>query len=144
MRGSLPTAIAAELTLRLVVDGDATVAVPCVFRYVAEDPYAVHATFRTGFAEIRWTFSREILIEGMQRPSGLGDVVVWPESDGDSRLLLIALSSPTGEAVLECDLVHVEQFVQRTYDVVALGEESQRVDVDRCIDQILGEGLAGV
>lgn len=144
MRGSLPTAIAAELTLRLVVDGDSTVAVPCVFQYVAEDPFAVHTTFRTGFAEIRWTFSREILIEGMQRPSGLGDVVVWPETDGDRQLLLIALTSPTGEAVLECDLRHVEQFLERTYEIVPLGEETERVDVDTLIDQILGEGLAGV
>ncbi len=144
MSRSIPTAVTAELTLRMVVDSDRTIEVPCEFEYRSDEPYAVRATFRTGAADIEWMFARDLLLEGLQRPSGEGDVVIWPENHGDAPLVLLALNSPTGQAVLECDRPHVEQFIRRTFDIVAVGEEGSSVGVDRCIDLILGEGLKEV
>lgn len=144
MSRSIPTAVTAELSLRMVVDSDRTVEVPCEFEYRSDEPYAVRATFRTGAADIEWMFARDLLLEGLQKPSGEGDVVIWPENHGDEPLVLLALNSPSGQAVLECDRAHVEHFVRRTFDIVSVGEESTTVDVDRCIHQILGEGLKEV
>ena len=144
MQSHLPTAVTAELLLRMVVDSDRTVEVPCALEYRAEEPYAIRATFRTGATDIEWMFARDLLLEGLQRPSGEGDVVIWPENHGRSPLILLALNSPSGQAVLECDRPHVEAFLRRTFDIVAVGEEPVTVDIDRCIHGILGEGLTEV
>ena len=67
-----------------------------------------------------------------------------PSTTATSQLILIALNSPTGQAVLECDRAHIEHFVRRTFDIVAVGEEGTTIDIDRCINLILGEGLKEV
>lgn len=144
MQSNLPTAVTAELSLRMVVDSDRTIDVPCSFEYCIEDPYAVRATFRTGLADIEWMFGRDLVLEGLQRPSGEGDVVIWPEFQGSTPLVLIALSSPSGQAVLECDRAHIELFLRRTFDIVPVGQESATVDIDGTIDAILREGVSEV
>jgi hypothetical protein len=140
----LPTAVTAELSLRMVVDTDATIEVPCALEYRAEEPYAVRATFRTGVADIEWMFGRDLLLEGLQRPSGEGDVVIWPEHSGEHPLILLALNSPSGQAVLECDRPLVEVFLRRTFEIVPLGAEELTTDVDGWITGILGGGLTEV
>ncbi len=145
MSRSIPTAVTAELSLRMVVDYDRTIEVPCEFEYRSDEPYAVRATFHTGSADIEWMFARDLILEGLQRPSGEGDVVIWPEQhQGDAPLVLLALNSPSGQAVLECDRPHIEHFVKRTFDIVAVGDEASTVGIDRCIELILGEGLREV
>jgi Streptomyces sporulation and cell division protein, SsgA len=139
-----PTAVTAELTLRMVVDSQRTVAIPCSLEYRAEEPFAVRAIFRTGPADIEWSFARDLMIEGLQRPSGEGDVVMWPERQGPVPLLLIALNSPSGQAVLECESAHVEQFLRRTFQIVPLGDEGASLDIDATIAAILGEGLTAL
>jgi hypothetical protein len=141
MQSNLPTAVTAELSLRMVVDSERTIEVPCSLEYRAEEPYAVRATFRTGVADIEWMFSRDLLLEGLQRPSGEGDIVIWPENGGEQPLILLALNSPSGQAVLECDRPHVELFMRRTFQIVPVGQEGDCLDVDGLISAILGEGL---
>lgn len=144
MQSHLPTAVTAELSMRMVVDSDGTIEVPCALEYRAEEPYAIRATFRTGTADIEWMFARDLMLEGLQRPSGEGDVVIWPEHHGSEPLILLALNSPSGQAVLECDRTHVEMFLRRTFDIVALGEETAVATIDGCIAAILGGGLTEV
>jgi hypothetical protein len=140
MQSNLPTAVTAELSLRMVVDSDRTVEVPCSLEYCLEEPYAIRATFRTGLADIEWMFARDLLLEGLQRPSGEGDIVIWPEHQGATPLVLLALNSPSGQAVLECDRPHMELFLRRTFDIVPLGHEPASVGIDAAIDAILREG----
>lgn len=144
MQGNLPTAVTAELFLRMAVDSDRTVQVPCSLEYRAEEPFAVRATFRTGAADIEWMFARDLLCEGLERPSGEGDVVIWPEFSGEVPLVLMALSSPSGQAVLEADRLLIEAFLTRTLDIVPAGAESDAVDIDGWITAILGEGVSEV
>lgn len=139
-----PTAVTAELSLRMAVDYDRTVDVPCELEYRAEEPYAIRATFRTGAADIEWMFARDLMLEGLQRPSGEGDVVIWPEHHAATPLTLIALNSPSGQAVLECERDHIELFLRRTFQIVPLGDEGTTMDVDQWIHEILGEGLTEV
>ena len=144
MNSNLPTAVSAEIFLRMVVDLDRTIDVPCAMEYRAEEPFAIRATFRTGSADIEWTFARELLAEGMTRPSGEGDVVVWPEYSGTTPLVLLALNSPSGQAVLEADRELVQAFLDRTYDIVPSGSEDMEPDVERWISLILSEGVSEV
>ncbi len=141
MESNLPTAVTAELVLRMVVDSTRTVEVPCAFEYRAEEPYALRATFQTGAASIEWMFARDLLGEGLHRPVGEGDVVIWPEHSGEAPLVLVALNSPSGQAVLEADRPVIEAFLNRTFDIVPAGSESVSAGVDALISAILGEGL---
>ncbi len=144
MASNLPTAVTAELFLQMVVDLDRTVGIACALEYRAEEPYAVRATFRTSQADIEWMFARELLAEGLSKPAGEGDVVVCPEYSGSQPLVLIALNSPTGQAFLEADRSEIVQFLDRTYDIVPVGAESEALDLDSWIAAILGEGLTEV
>lgn len=141
MSETTPSAVTAEIFLRMVVDSDTTIDVPCSLDYRAEEPYAVRATFRTGAADIEWTFARDLMSEGLTRPAGEGDVVIWTESTGPKPLMLVALNSPSGQAVLEADKSVMEVFLARTYDIVPAGSESMEVLVDSWISQILSEGI---
>ena len=79
MNGRVNATVSCELHLRLVVSGDSSLPVPAGLRYETTDPYAVHATFHTGGGEtVDWVFARDLLSEGLLRPSGAGDVRVWP------------------------------------------------------------------
>ncbi|MGB8020925.1 MAG: SsgA family sporulation/cell division regulator [Candidatus Nanopelagicales bacterium] len=139
-----PTAVTVELYMRMVVDSDRTVDVPCSLEYRVDEPFAVRATFNTGASNIEWMFARDLLVEGLRRPSGEGDVIIWPEHMGQSPLILMALSSPSGQAVLEADRVVMEAFLARTFELVPEGSESASVDIDIWINAILGEGLTEV
>lgn len=144
MSDTTPSAVTAEIFLRMVVDDERSIDVPCSLEYRAEEPYAVRATFRTGAADIEWTFARDLISEGMTRPAGEGDVVVWTEIAGPKPLVVLALNSPSGQAVLEVDRSVIEVFLARTYDIVPAGSETMELLVDSWIAQILSEGIREV
>ncbi len=48
------------------------------FGYTPSDPYAVTLTFHVPGEAVVWTFSRELLMLGLDEPAGDGDVHVWP------------------------------------------------------------------
>src|ERR671933_682397 len=67
------TTVSCELHLRLVVSSESSLPVPAGLRYDTADPYAVHATFHTGAEEtVEWVFARDLLAEGLHRPTGTG------------------------------------------------------------------------
>lgn len=139
-----PTAVTVELYMRMVVDSDRTVDVPCSLEYRADEPFAVRATFHTGVTSIEWMFARDLLVDGLKRPSGEGDILIWPEHIRHTPMVLMALSSPSGQAVLEADRLVVEAFLARTFELVPEGTESAAVDIDVLLNAILGEGVTEV
>lgn len=121
----------AELDLRLIVPGSASLPVRADCRFEAADPYAVHMAFHTGTGEVvEWTFARQLLTDGVTRPVGEGDVQVWPSQSGHQQVVCLALSSPSGRALFEIPLAPLVEFLTRSYSVVATGSESDFVDVD--------------
>ena len=103
----MSTSVTCELHLRLVVSSESSLPVPAGLRYDSADPYAVHATFHTGAREtVDWVFARDLLAEGLRRPTGCGDVRVWPSRNRGQGIVCIALSSPEGEALLEAVEAH--------------------------------------
>jgi hypothetical protein len=95
------------------------------------DPFAVTMVFRNSSQEVRWTFGRELLLEGMYEPTGDGDVHVWPclSSDG-SAVVIVELCSPDGELLVQAPSRTVNKFVGRMLAVVPDGHENAFVDVD--------------
>lgn len=127
--------VSTDLELRLVIPGSASLPVLAGLRYESSDPYAVHIGFRTGGGSgggdvVEWTFARQLLTEGVTRPVGDGDVQVWPAQSGQTPVVCLALSSPSGRALFEVPLGELVEFLTETYASVPTGSESDFVDLD--------------
>ncbi len=133
-----PTAIAAEVELRLVMPHTAKVPVAVDLGYDVEDPFAVTAAFRGDEGTVEWVFARDLLHDGLDRPSGEGDVQVWPGVEDGREVVLVSLNSPDGHAVLEADACDLRSFLTRTLDLVPAGSEGSYLHVEDELASLLG------
>ncbi|MFJ6703618.1 MULTISPECIES: SsgA family sporulation/cell division regulator [unclassified Streptomyces] len=132
------TVVERELELRLILSPERSIPVPARLCYRSDDPYAVHVGFHvTSDAPVHWTFARDLLVEGVFRPCGHGDVRVWPTKVEGRSVVLMALSSPDGDALLEAPVAQVSAWLERTLRVVPPGTEAGRLGIDDALDQLL-------
>ncbi|RJL34016.1 SsgA family sporulation/cell division regulator [Bailinhaonella thermotolerans] len=132
------TTISAELGLRLVVPDRTTVPLLAGLTYSADDPYAIRMAFHVGNDEpVEWIFARELLTVGIVRRVGDGDVQVWPSQSDGERTLHICLTSPFGQALFEVPLPPLTEFLHRTYDLVPAGRESEYINLDSELENML-------
>jgi hypothetical protein len=133
-----PTLVSQVLLLELVDPSGAVAPLETELSYDPADPLAVSAIFSTVAGRVRWTFGRDLLIEGLIEPVGDGDVHVWPcvDNDGNS-VVIIELCSPDGEALVQGRTADITAFVERMTRSVAPGAESALLDVDAAIAAIL-------
>jgi hypothetical protein len=129
--------VESSVQLRLVVADADAVPLPVSLRYSASDPYAVRAVFSGDGMEVEWVFARELLRTGLGSPVGDGDVHVWPSWGTGRELLMISLTSPDGQAVLEASASDVRSFLDRTAAVVPDGDESAHLDLDAALARLL-------
>lgn len=125
--------VTVELELHLVVPGGPSLPVIAGLRYDAADPWAVRVAFHTGGEGdgiVEWLFARQLLTDGVTGPVGEGDVRVWPSMRGSSRVLNLAMASPSGSALFEIDRDELVEFLQQTYVSVPTGAEESVVDLD--------------
>jgi hypothetical protein len=123
--------------LELIDSSGAATPIEAELRYDPADPYAVTTVFMTGASQVRWTFGRELLAEGLYEPSGDGDVHVWPCLDSSGHaVVIIELCSPDGEALVQAKTGDLRRFVDRMNAAVELGSESELIDVDAAINAI--------
>ncbi|MFD7547309.1 MULTISPECIES: SsgA family sporulation/cell division regulator [unclassified Streptomyces] len=125
------TVVERELELRLVLSPERSIPVPARLTYRSNDPFAVHITFHIGTEHpVNWTFARELLVEGVFRPCGQGDVRVWPTKVDGRSVVLVALSSPDGDALLEAPAAPVSAWLERTLRAVPPGTETEQLHID--------------
>jgi hypothetical protein len=137
------TVVERELELKLVLSPERSVPVPARLIYRSEDPYAVHIVFHVGSEHpVNWTFARELLIEGVFRPCGAGDVRVWPSKSEGRGVILVALSSPDGDALLEAPSGAVSAWLERTLRIVPPGSESAALGIDEALAELLAPARA--
>jgi hypothetical protein len=129
--------VEAAVQLRLVVADADAVPLPVSLRYSSADPYAVRAVFSGDGMEVEWVFARDLLRSGLAGPIGDGDVHVWPSWGTGRELVMISLTSPDGQAVLEAGAEDVRTFLDRTAAVVPDGEESLYLDLDAAVARLL-------
>jgi hypothetical protein len=130
--------VSAAIDLRLLVTSGPSLPLRADVEYSCDDPYAVRVTFHTGLDEVvAWTFARSLLTDGVNDAVGEGDVQVWPSSTGGLPTVCLSLSSPSGRALFEAPLSDLVQFLNRTYDSVPTGRESEYVDVDAELAMLL-------
>ncbi|HET9861563.1 MAG TPA: SsgA family sporulation/cell division regulator [Nocardioidaceae bacterium] len=138
-----PLAVTQPLALDLIDATGAATPIEAELHYDPRDPYAVTTVFMTGHSQVRWTFGRELLAEGLYEPSGDGDVHVWPCLDADGHaVVIIELCSPDGEALVQARTGDLSGFVDRMNKAVRPGTESEYIDVDGAILAILDAELA--
>jgi hypothetical protein len=125
--------------------------VPALLCYDAADPFAVRIAFGdvgeengtvdVDEAGIAWLVSRELLHAGLDRPSGEGDVRVWP-ARGATDVLFLHLRAPSGEALFELSRATVAGFLRETETVVPSGSESTMLALDEELQALLSGGGA--
>ncbi|CAL9558647.1 Sporulation-specific cell division protein SsgB [Streptomyces sp. enrichment culture] len=134
------TVVERELELRLVLSPERGVPVPARLSYRTDDPYAVHIAFHTDSEyPVHWTFARELLVEGVFRPCGHGDVRVWPTKAEGRSVVLMALTSPDGDALLEAPAAQVSAWLERTLRVVPPGTEGEQLGIDDDLAELLAQ-----
>jgi hypothetical protein len=134
----METVVEHELELSLVLSPERSVPVPARLSYGLHDPYAVHITFHLGSdSPVTWVFARDLLMEGTFRPCGQGDVRIWPSRAGRRSLLCMALSSPTGDALLEAPLPAVAAWLEQAHRLVPPGCEREALDLDGGLAELL-------
>ncbi|MER5527079.1 SsgA family sporulation/cell division regulator [Streptomyces sp. NPDC002677] len=134
------TVVERELELRLILSPERSIPVPARLGYRSDDPYAVHVGFHINSqSPVHWTFARDLLVEGVFRPCGHGDVRVWPTKVEGRSVVLMALSSPDGDALLEAPTVQVSAWLERTLRAVPPGTEGRRLGIDDALDQLLAQ-----
>ncbi|MFJ7048915.1 sporulation protein SsgA [Streptomyces sp. JV178] len=132
------TVVERELELRLVLSPEQSIPVPAKLGYRSDDPYAVHITFHINSDRpVHWTFARELLVEGVFRPCGGGDVRVWPAKVSGRGVVLMALSSPGGDALLEAPAAAVSAWLERTLRIVPPGSEFEMLRIDDGLAELL-------
>ncbi|PSM39166.1 SsgA family sporulation/cell division regulator [Streptomyces dioscori] len=136
--------VQAEVMMSFVVSEELSFRIPVELRYETCDPYAVRLTFHLpGDAPVTWAFGRELLIDGVGRPCGDGDVHITPsdssESFGD---VLIRLQVGVDQALFRCGTAPLLAFLDRTDRLVPLGQERSLADFDTHLDEALDRILA--
>ncbi|GAA3914546.1 SsgA family sporulation/cell division regulator [Streptomyces gulbargensis] len=143
MQNTDDTTVERELELRLVLSPERSVPVPALLAYRTDDPYAVHVTFHIGSEHpVNWTFARELLVEGVFRACGHGDVRIWPTKVEGRGVVLMALSSPDGDALLEAPSAQISAWLERTLRAVPPGTESERLGIDEGLAELLTATVA--
>jgi len=133
-------AVTAELDLQLVVPGGPSLCVATGLRYESDDPWAVRVIFHTGGEDdgtVEWIFARQLLIDGVLKACGEGDVRVWPALNDGAHVVNLEMASPSGSALFEIDRDALVAFLQRTYLAVPTGQECSRVDLDAELRMLL-------
>jgi Streptomyces sporulation and cell division protein, SsgA len=127
-----------ELELNLVLSPERCVPVPARLTYRTDDPYAAHISFHIGSdSPVNWTFARDLLVEGVFRPSGHGDVRIWPTKVEGRSVVCIALSSPDGNALLEAPVSPVSAWLENTLLAVPRGTEHERLGMEDGLSRLL-------
>ena len=147
------TEISAELSLGLVGPEHTIVPLMAELSYSCADPYAVRMAFEVGTDEpVEWIMARDLLAAALHGSEGLGDVRAWPSAAScdpgvvaigggaaGHAILNIAMTSPYGQAQFEVSARAIEKFLQWTYQLVAIGQESSYLNFDAELTELLSQ-----
>jgi hypothetical protein len=130
-------AISERMRLEFVDTEGLSTPLDAEFEYDPADPYAVSVLFSDEPTPVRWTFARELLIEGFYEPTGDGDVHVWPcLSQQGAAVVILELSSPSGEVLVQAPSRTLSAFIHQMVAMVPQGAEESLVDLDAEIAQL--------
>jgi hypothetical protein len=127
------------VTVQVTALEDLPAPLPAQFHYDMTDPYAVRLSL--GAPETRpvnWVFARDLLAEGMRRPAGIGNVLVFPRHRCRPHFIRVILRSSAGVALVEIPASEVAAFLRQTFLLVPSGSESLYIDLDGTVAELRG------
>ncbi|MGW4381698.1 SsgA family sporulation/cell division regulator [Kitasatospora sp. NPDC004531] len=129
--------VRAQMAMHLVVSSELSFRVAVDLDYDGGDPFAVRLTFHLpGDEPVTWVFARELLVDGLGRASGEGDVHIHPVGEELTEIGLV-LRSPDGDARLRAAAPPLLAFLARTDLLVPMGQEAAAGDLDQELADIL-------
>lgn len=132
------TVIEQAVQARLVATAPKVDTVPVTFCYDRSDPFAIRMAFPAlatlEGVEVSWTFSRELLESGLNRPSGCGDVRVRPY---DVERTSVEFHAPEGVAIVLMVTAELQRFLERASTIVPPGLEHLYLDMDQSLDELM-------
>jgi sporulation and cell division protein SsgA len=156
MSSNSNSTVSAELGIQIFTSKDAIRPVAARLFYSRKDPYAIRIAFHVELDQpVEWMFARDLLATGTEGRKGLGDITFWPSAatgaDADvaatgggasgggasGGVLNIALSSPFGKAHFAASATEISDFLRRTYQIVPAGEESDHIDIEAELNDLL-------
>ncbi|WP_406320077.1 SsgA family sporulation/cell division regulator [Streptomyces sp. NBC_00519] len=130
------------MLVRLVVAEGVDRPVMLDLSYDRGDPYAVSLTFHMCTdATVRWVVGRDLLLDGLEKLTGVGDIQVWPSRRPWAGKVHIALCPCAKEeaVVVTASARALEAFLRRTLAMVPSGTEECHLDVDAAVHQLLSD-----
>ncbi|WP_351230712.1 SsgA family sporulation/cell division regulator [Streptomyces sp. NPDC002133] len=135
--------VQAEVLMSFLVSEELSFRIPVELRYETGDPYAVRMTFHLpGDAPVTWAFGRELLIDGINGPSGDGDVHIAPTEPEGLSDVSIRLQVGADRAMFRVSAAPLVAFLDRTDKLVPLGQERTLGDFEDHLEAALGRILA--
>lgn len=129
--------------MSFLVSEELSFRIPVELRYEISDPYAVRLTFHLpGDAPVTWAFGRELLIDGVGRPTGDGDVHIAPTDIEAFDEVHITLQVGGEQALFRAGVAPLLAFLDRTDKLVPLGQERAHADFETNLDDALHRILA--
>jgi hypothetical protein len=123
------------------IPGGVPIPVAADLRYDSADPYAVCLSLHSGEPRtVDWVFGRDLLVDGISRRAGIGDVVVEPVPARRVDYVRITLRSETGPFYAQLPVRAVLSFVQQTQAMVRLGAEHRHLDLDGLVRRLTETG----
>lgn len=111
------------------------------FRYNEADPLAVSLALHTPEGSVvHWVVSRDLLYDGTEEPSGIGDVRLSPSVSLARRVLLLRLEVQGLSCLIEMDLAALQEWLLETYQQVHRGTEFDQINWDETVTALIGGG----
>ncbi|CAM5295397.1 SsgA family sporulation/cell division regulator OS=Streptomyces alboniger OX=132473 GN=CP975_31020 PE=3 SV=1 [Streptomyces alboniger] len=134
----MSTVIEQAVEARLVAAAPRMQTIPATLHYDRRDPFAVRMSFPAPATlegvEVHWTFARDLLIQGVERAVGDGDVRVRPY--GFDRTV-VEFHAPEGTAIVHVRTGELRRFLHRTTALVPAGQEHRHVDLDQDLAELM-------
>jgi hypothetical protein len=106
-------------------------------RYDPADPLAVTLAIGVECAEpVIWVFGRDLLADGVNGPTGQGDITIEPGHAADRREIRITLATDC-LATMTADRDTLVEFLVDSFTAVPSGTEMDAVDMDAEIASLL-------
>ncbi|MGW0772946.1 SsgA family sporulation/cell division regulator [Streptomyces sp. NPDC002835] len=133
----------AEIQMSFLVSEELSFRIPVELGYETRDPYAVRMTFHLpGDAPVTWTFGRELLLDGINGPSGDGDVHIAPVGPRTLSDVSIRLRVGRDSALFRAGAAPLVAFLDRTDKLLPMGQELTLGDFEVNLEEALGRILA--
>ncbi|MEU8539478.1 SsgA family sporulation/cell division regulator [Streptomyces sp. NPDC048717] len=131
-----------HLDARLVLGEHDSADVPVRLGYSGDDPFSVALEFLGDAAGAGvWRFSRDLLWDGLHRPSGLGDVRVWPPCPCQGRTSLrVMLRGRERTVLIDLPVREVRRWLRReSFALIRPGTEGDAIDWDGALRELAAD-----